>query len=65
MRRIEMMMNVAPLFRRATRLIDSTVDDQKIVCHSLIQESDYKRLIHSIIQESEAIGCCSLIQESN
>ena len=111
MRRIETMMNDAPLFRRATRLIvaplfrratykrlyrtliqendkrlvidwdctnawdtprggcgpegHSTVNDQKINCRSLIQESDYKRLIHSLIQESEAIGCCSLIQESN
>ena len=99
MRRIEMMMNVAPLFRRATRLIvaplfrratykrlsrsliqenelslvidwdcntawdtprggcgpegHSTVDDQKIDCRSLIQESDYERLYHSLIQEGD------------
>ena len=43
----------------------STVDDQKIDCRSLIQESDYERLFQSLMQETEAIKCCSLIQESN
>ena len=43
MRRIEMMMNVAPLFRRATRLIVAPLfrrATNKGLYRSLIQESD-------------------------